>query len=293
MALSRVRARAFFKGLMFFSTCFGAAGFAHAETSSVRSHDERGLCDAIVLAAKEFHLPEPFFLRLIWQESRFNPRAVSSAGALGIAQFMPATAQWRGLNDPFDGPSAIRHSGRWLGELRRQFGNLGLAAAAYNAGPGRVQDWLAGTRALPEETRNYVRIVTGRDAEDWIGMRESGASLGLLPNKTVCPPRGVAASPVEARAGRPAGSKARSLSWALQLVGDRSRGAAMQQYASMRNQFAPILGSRSAEVVPRRVGGRLPTYWYQVRVTEASRQSATILCDRLKSAGGQCLVIRN
>jgi len=55
-----------------------------------------------------------------------------------------------------------------LAELRDQFGNLGLAAAAYNAGPQRVRDFIAGSRGLPAETRNYVLAITGRLVEDWV-----------------------------------------------------------------------------------------------------------------------------
>jgi hypothetical protein len=268
-------------------------------------------CDEIFVAAKTFRLPERFLLRLIWQESRFNPQAVSPAGAMGIAQFMPGTAQWRGLEDPFDWSQSIQHSGRWLGELRQQFGNLGLAAAAYNAGPGRVQDWLAGTRELPLETRAYVRIITGREAEGWVGMHDSDGAEPV-PGETECPPRGAAmalrAQPAP-DAGAPGETGARPPSslvpkppvvpnppvrpWALQLIGDRSKSAAMQQYSSLRQQFPAILGPHAPEVFPRRIGGRLPTYWYQIRVSEVSRNSATTLCSRLKSAGGQCLVIRN
>ena len=87
---------------------------------------------------------------------------------------MPATANWRGLSNPFDPLEAIAQSAKLLRDLRREFGNLGLAAAAYNAGPGRVRDWLAGRRALPGETRAYVRIVTGYSPEQW-----AGASAGM------------------------------------------------------------------------------------------------------------------
>jgi soluble lytic murein transglycosylase-like protein len=90
-------------------------------------------------AAAENGLPVEFFARVIWQESRFNARAVSPKGASGIAQFMPQTASWHGLADPFDPIEALRHSAAYLRELRDRFGNLGLAAAAYNAGPGRVR----------------------------------------------------------------------------------------------------------------------------------------------------------
>ena len=114
------------------------------------------ICNALAAAAAENDLPIDFFTRLIWQESRFDPTAVSRAGAQGVAQFMPATASWRGLADPFDPVEAIAKSAKLLRDLRREFGNLGLAAAAYNAGPGRVRDWLAGRRGLPRETRAYV-----------------------------------------------------------------------------------------------------------------------------------------
>jgi soluble lytic murein transglycosylase-like protein len=58
-----------------------------------------------------------------------------------VAQFMPATANWRGLSNPFDPLEAKAESAKLLRDLRREFGNLGLAAAAYNAGSGRVRDW--------------------------------------------------------------------------------------------------------------------------------------------------------
>ncbi|MCI4679680.1 lytic transglycosylase domain-containing protein [Rhodoblastus acidophilus] len=261
------------------------------------------VCDEISLAARTYHLPKKFLLRLIWQESRFNPKAVSPAGAQGIAQFMPATAQWRGLDDPFDWSLSIEHSGRWLGELRQQFGNLGLAAAAYNAGPGRVQDWLAGAGGLPEETRAYVRTITGRNADDWIGQRDASASVETRLDDMECPPRSyrpmtaLSAEPDAAwkkgKHARSAGPKSRVRPWALQLIGDRSKSAAMQQYATMRRHFPTILGSHAPEVVARRIGGRRPTFWYQIRVSEVTRQSAASLCSRLKSAGGDCLVIPN
>ena len=109
-------------------------------------------CLALAKAAAEHDLPLDFFVRLIRQESNFDPNSVSHAGAQGIAQFMPGTARWRGLADPFEPLQALYESARWLRELREQFGNLGLAAAAYNAGPRRVQDWLAGRGGLPGET---------------------------------------------------------------------------------------------------------------------------------------------
>jgi Transglycosylase SLT domain len=118
-------------------------------------------------AAATHTLPTDYFLRLIRQESGFNPNSISRAGAQGIAQFMPATAFDRGLKDPFDPAEALPKSAELLNELRDQFGNLGLAAAAYNAGPERIRRWLAGKSHLPRETIDYVRVITGHDAVDW------------------------------------------------------------------------------------------------------------------------------
>src|SRR5207244_13436392 len=80
---------------------------------------------------------------------------------------MPGTANERRLLDPFDPVQALPKSAEFLSELRNQFGNLGLAAAAYNAGPRRVQEWLAGTGAMPHETRNYVAVITGSIVREW------------------------------------------------------------------------------------------------------------------------------
>src|SRR6185369_1729463 len=126
------------------------------------------ICRTLAQAAADNDLPEEFFTRLIWQESRFDSAAVSPAGAQGIAQFMPQTAALRGLANAFEPLQALRESASYLRELRTTFrGNLGLAAAAYNAGPGQVEAWLAGRRSLPFETQAYVRIVTGYAAEAW------------------------------------------------------------------------------------------------------------------------------
>src|SRR6202011_2861992 len=117
-------------------------------------------------------LPAEFFARIIWQESRFQSDAVGpmtrrGTRAQGIAQFMPGTAAERALLDPFDPVQALPKSAEFLAELRSQFGNLGLAAAAYNAGPRRAQEWLAGSGCMPQETRNYVVAIPGTTVDDW------------------------------------------------------------------------------------------------------------------------------
>ena len=141
---------------------------------------DQAVCRLIESAARANHLPVGFMTRIIWRESSFRPRVVSPAGAEGIAQFMPGTAQERGLADPFDPEQAIPKAAGLLAELRRRFGNLGAAAAAYNAGPGRVAGWLRGEGALPAETRVYVRLVTARTIEEWAarGTAESEPAEG-------------------------------------------------------------------------------------------------------------------
>jgi hypothetical protein len=130
-----------------------------------RSREE--VCDTLTKAAESNNLPVPFFISLLFQESRFQPGVVSSAGAQGVAQFMPETAASMGLKNPFDPLEAIPASARLLRNLVSQFGNLGLAAAAYNAGPKRIQDWLGKKGKLPDETKGYVKTITGRPAENW------------------------------------------------------------------------------------------------------------------------------
>ena len=140
---------------------------AQKPPDTARETDTReAMCLMIESAARANDLPLEFFARVIWQESRFQSDAVgpvtrSGQRAQGIAQFMPGTANERRLLDPFDPVQALPKSAEFLSELRNQFGNLGLAAAAYNAGPRRVQEWLAGTGPMPQETRNYVVAITG------------------------------------------------------------------------------------------------------------------------------------
>ena len=113
-----------------------------------KTEDERKtfattICGEMQARAAEHALPEAFMARLIWKESLFDPGAVSPKGAQGLAQFMPGTAKLRGLADPFDPVQALAASAGYLAELRTTFGNLGRAAAAYNAGEERVRSWLA------------------------------------------------------------------------------------------------------------------------------------------------------
>jgi hypothetical protein len=143
------------------------------------------VCDVLAKAAQSNNLPVPFFIRLLFQESRFDAASVSHAGAQGIAQFMPETAADVGLDNPFDPLEAIPAAARLLRDLIDQFGNLGLAAAAYNAGPTRVQKWLKRQSGLPAETRGYVRIITGQPAERWKAVKGGDGNTDV-PQKAPC-----------------------------------------------------------------------------------------------------------
>lgn len=156
------------------------------ETAQAPASPTEQFCRALKEAAEESGIPVPFFARLLWQESRFRSNEVSQAGAQGVAQFMPETAAEVGLDDPFDPMKALPASAKFLRKLRDDFGNLGLAAAAYNAGPGRIQKWLAKESELPRETRDYVRIITGAKAEDWIERSEALAIRIDLPREAPC-----------------------------------------------------------------------------------------------------------
>jgi hypothetical protein len=138
------------------------------------------LCNALLTSAEQNDLPVAFFANLIWQESRLRDDAVSPKGALGIAQFMPQVAAKNGLENPLDPLQALPASARLLRILRDQFRNLGFVAAAYNAGAGRVAQWLEHRRTLPRETRGYVLNITGRSVEEWRKMPVDDAALHFV-----------------------------------------------------------------------------------------------------------------
>jgi hypothetical protein len=243
------------------------------------------ICDVLAAAAGENDLPVDFFARLIWQESRFDPTAVSRAGAQGVAQFMPATASARGLADPFDPIEAIAHSAKLLRDLRREFGNLGLAAAAYNAGPRRVRDWLAGRRGLPRETDAYVRIVTGQSPEHWARARPEPAETHVAP-ALPCPQIAGLAARTPAPVMKPLDP------WGVQLVGSSSDATALAAYHHLQVKYASILGAREPRVLHHGLA-RGSMGWARVHVGTESRAGAEKLCAELRTAGATCTVLRN
>lgn len=110
-------------------------------------------------AARQHGVPEDLFLRLVQQESGWNPTAKSHKGALGLAQLMPATASLLGV-DPRDPIQNLEGGARYLSEQYRTFGDWRLALAAYNAGPEAVRKH--GGVPPYRETQGYVAAILGR-----------------------------------------------------------------------------------------------------------------------------------
>ena len=249
-----------------------------------------GICRAIERDAAANALPVEFFARVIWQESRFNALAVSRKGAEGIAQFMPQTADWRGLLDPFDPIAALSESASYLRELRERFGNLGLAAAGYNAGPGRVSEWLAGRRALPDETRNYVALVTGWTADEWASPSPPQAAETAVPPGVPCTRLANLILAPAAAAQRIASYVPR---WGAQLAAHLSESKAWAIYRDIQKRYATLIDDREPIVLHARLPGMGTAKRYIIRIADDNRGPLDKLCAKLIAAGGACVVLRN
>jgi len=248
----------------------------------------QALCRLVETSARARSLPIPFLVRLIWQESSFRTTAISLAGAQGVAQFMPGTAQERGLADPFDPEQAIPAAAHLLSDLRAQFGNLGLAAAAYNGGPNRVSAWLAGTRTLPFETADYVLKITGRSAEEWKSSPDVYQTSDEPPLSCLHMTANLRSSrrpsiPIEAVPLAP---------WGVQLAGNFSKDIALASYSRARAAYGSILAEVRPMVIGTRMRSRGLRTFYRVRVPASTREAANALCNRLHAVGGSCVVLR-
>ena len=248
------------------------------------------VCRALEQSAAENTLPVEFFARVIWQESRFNAKAVSPKGAEGIAQFMPRTASWHGLVDPFDPIEALRHSAAYLRELLGRFGNLGLAAAAYNAGPERVSAWLTSHRALPAETRNYVALVTGWTADEW-------ASSSPPEKAETTIPQGVPCTRLANLVLAPKQERQRTVlyipRWGIQLAAHLSESTAWAIYRDRLKRFGSLIGDREPIVLHKEIPGMGRAKRYIITVADDDRGPLDKVCQKLIAADATCDVRRN
>lgn len=246
------------------------------------------VCRTIELAAGAMALDAGFFARLLWRESLFDAGAVSPAGAQGIAQFMPGTAALRGLEDPFNPAEAILASAHYLKELEGRFGNLGLAAAAYNAGEERVTRFLAGRTGLPGETRAYVFAITGRAVEAWRDGTDPAppdlALDGRKPFREACLAR---AEGRDLPRFHP-----ELLPWGVTIAGRDSREAAEAEARRLAGSHAALLGAEQVAYTHERYPGMARARHF-AQVGRATRAEAESLCERLRAAGAGCIVRRN
>jgi hypothetical protein len=247
------------------------------------------ICNLIETQARRTELSPDFLARLIWKESRFDPNAVSPAGAEGIAQFMPGTAALRGLEDSFDIEQAIPASARYLAELKTSFGNLGLAAAAYNSGENRVSRWLNSGGFLPMETENYVLDIMGEPVDKFSDVAYAGVVQPLDPKASfgdACRRLPMLESAVIAMA------TVNVKPWGIQVAGSFRRNVAVRQWQKLQARYSVLLADY--EPVVSRVRSPLGRRGiYAVRIGVDDRANANIICQQLRGAGGACVVVRN
>lgn len=266
--------------------------FAATPSKPSREAFAQSVCQAAEARATENGLDPHFLVRLLWKESMFDPNAVSPKGAQGLAQFMPDTADRRGLADPFDPLAAVAASASYLADLKKEFGNMGLAAAAYNAGEDRVRRWQAGRSAMPAETQDYVAFITGREVEAW---REASA-VHPIPSagkgKTVIedciqlamrqqkPP----SSPVQLGKRRP---------WGVLVAQNFSQGQALAMYRRLKVRAPQILANVEPMVIRKRNLSRGSRAMALVMVGADSRADADTVCAKLGTAGIPCRVMKS
>lgn len=254
----------------------------------------KDVCGLLETHAVSNGLPTEFLTRLIWKESFFNDQAVSPVGAEGIAQFMPGTAKLRGLKNSFDYHEALPASAAYLAALRDQFGNLGLAAAAYNAGEDAVARWLAGQRSnLPYETEDYVLAITGHSVETWrkpdtkLDIPDLGGKLDFQSTCSAIVMRERAPPTV------PGVHRAPRKPWGAVLAGGFSESRSLKSFSRIRVQFGGVLKNELPMVVRKKDLSRGRRSVVRIMVGRNSRGEAEKLCASLRASGAACVVAKN
>lgn len=247
------------------------------------------VCTTIERAATDEGLDPHFLARLLWKESLFEPSALSPKGAQGIAQFMPGTAQIVGLDDPFNPAKAIFAAAGYLRRLSDGFGNIGLAAVAYNGGERRAQTFIASGGMLPFETQDYVEAITGLNALDWRNNPPKTVDLrlsGSTPFRDACVTLAAKRTLKEFR------TPERSWPWGVILASHPQQSGAARQVSTLNRQLRPILGGKRVNYVRKRLRGA-PKPVYTAQIGYENRKQANAFCVRLRQLGGNCIVLRN
>ena len=276
---------------------FAAKANAEATAAAPKPDKQRfaeEICTLISGQARANAIPEDFFARLIWKESRFNPNAESPKGAQGIAQFMPGTAALRGLDNPFDHQAALAASAVYLAELKTRFGNLGSAAAAYNFGEEGARRWQAGKSRLPWETQDYVLSITGREAEDW-RKAESIFDIPAIGKSGDFAKDCLALASRETRLPDPQikGERANWRPWGVVLAASLSETRAFRIFELTKTRHANLIGKEAPLVLRRRAAGMGTRRLVQMVIGRDSRVEADALCGKLRARGAPCIVLKN
>lgn len=261
-----------------------AAPLAIAEATFARD-----VCRLIENRSRWRGINPHFIARLINTESRFLPSAVSPAGAEGIAQFIPGTARRRGLKNPFDPAASLTASIDFLAHLKVRFGNLGLAAVAYNAGEGAASRFIAGG-GIPLETENYVYAITGRAAEDW-RKPDARHTIPLIHGKKsfsdACP--NLVRKPGRIRL---AVKSATRQPWGVLISESFSRNTAVRTFNRIRRKFPADLREKPPMIVRVRNLSMGARRRYSARIGAASRKQAGEICASLRARSVICIVRR-
>ena len=285
------RVEALRRDAIFGLLCLGFALFpsasaiwAHTANALVGESVQQAACHIVESAARETGLSVELLTRLIWAESRFQPAVISPAGAIGIAQFMPATAAERGLLDPYDPEQAIPHAAKLLVDLEQQFGNIGLATAAYKVGSARVTNWLARSWGLPREARVYVIALTGRTPEDWAATgreqqsRDGGSQSCITITRMLRSEDGP--------------EQAATTPWGVQLAGNFSKAVALASFDRVRKRYFRTVVDLRPMVIGTRLRSRGMRRFYRVFLPASSRAEADLLCRAIIAIGGSCVALR-
>ena len=255
------------------------------------SHFVHDTCQAIDSFAREHGLDPGFFARLLWQESRFDPNALSHANAQGIAQFIPSTARLRGLRDPYNPAEAMEYSAEYLGELSRRYGNHGLAAVAYNGGERRANGLVSKTGGLARETIDYVRIITGLSAETWRDNPPEKHDFSLQADK---PFQQACHELARKRRLTPYPEpEPELLKWGVQLAFGTTQDRALSQYRQRVRSCRGLVSGEKPDLVWQKSRASPKGGYFMARIGRASRDAAWKYCAKLKAQGCLCAVYKN
>ena len=248
-------------------------------------------CQAIEHFSERNALNPHFLARLLWQESRFDPNALSHANARGIAQFIDSTAALRGLKDSYNPALAIEYSAQYLGELVRRYGNEGLAAVAYNGGERRAEGLVTKTGGLARETIDYVQIITGLTAEDWRDNPPAAHDFSLQKGVAFRPAcHDLALKRKLTKFKRP---EPKVLPWGVQVAFGTTQSSAKRKLGALPARCRAGIGKNKIDYVPQKSRASPSGRYVMARIGRADRDSAWKLCARLKQSGCRCAVYRN